>query len=84
VTTLSAGLQLLLDTDLRSTLPLIAQPTLVIHGERDELAPIAAGEFLASTLASGRLVTIRGAAHAPFLSNPSAVSRAMLEFFDER
>ena len=82
--TLTRGLQLLLDTDLRTTLPAIAQRTLVIHGERDVLAPLAAGEFLASALPSARLLPIPGAAHAPFLSAPHAVSRAMLEFFDER
>ncbi|MGZ5121481.1 MAG: alpha/beta fold hydrolase [Burkholderiales bacterium] len=82
--TLTQGLQLLLDTDLRTTLPWIVQRTLVIHGERDVLTPLAAGEFLASALPSVRLVPIPGAAHAPFLSAPDAVSRAMLEFFDER
>jgi pimeloyl-[acyl-carrier protein] methyl ester esterase len=81
---LTQGLQLLLDTDLRTTLPLIAQRTLVIHGERDVLAPLPAGEFLASALPSVRLFPVPGAAHAPFLSSPHAVSRAMLEFFDER
>jgi pimeloyl-[acyl-carrier protein] methyl ester esterase len=82
--TLTQGLQLLLDTDLRTTLPLIAQRTLVIHGERDVLAPLPAGEFLASALPSVRLLPVPGASHAPFLSSPHAVSRAMLEFFDER
>jgi pimeloyl-[acyl-carrier protein] methyl ester esterase len=82
--TLTQGLHLLMDTDLRATLQLIAQPALVIHGERDVLAPLAAGEFLASALPSVRLVRVPGAAHAPFLSAPDAVSQAMLEFFDER
>ena len=34
--------------DLRAHLSDIQQPTLVIHGERDTLAPIAAAEFTAS------------------------------------
>jgi pimeloyl-[acyl-carrier protein] methyl ester esterase len=78
------GLTLLLETDLRDTLPLIAQPALVIHGECDTLAPLAAAVFLAKSLPAASLLTLAGAAHAPFVSQPAAVSRAMLDFFDER
>jgi pimeloyl-[acyl-carrier protein] methyl ester esterase len=81
--TLIAGLKLLVDIDLREALPLIPQHTLVIHGERDALAPLAAGEYLARVLPSGRLLVIRGAAHAPFLSAPAEVMRAVTEFVDE-
>lgn len=81
--TLVAGLRFLLETDLREALPLIAQNTLVIHGERDALAPLAAGEYLARALPSARLRVISGAAHAPFLSAPAEVGRAMMEFVDE-
>jgi pimeloyl-[acyl-carrier protein] methyl ester esterase len=82
--TLRAGLKVLLDTDLREALPLIAHDTLVIHGESDALAPLAAGEYLARMSPSARLVVIRGAAHAPFLSAPAEVKRAVMEFVDER
>ncbi|HEY0336784.1 MAG TPA: alpha/beta fold hydrolase [Burkholderiales bacterium] len=81
--TLKAGLKVLLDTDLREALPLIAQDTLVIHGENDALAPVAAGEYLARMLPAGRLVVIRGAAHAPFLSAPDEVTKAVMEFVDD-
>jgi pimeloyl-[acyl-carrier protein] methyl ester esterase len=57
---------------------------LVIHGECDTLAPLAAAVFLAKTLPAASLLTLAGAAHAPFVSQPAAVSRAMLDFFDER
>jgi pimeloyl-[acyl-carrier protein] methyl ester esterase len=83
VKTLAAGLRFLLDTDLREALPLIAQSALVIHGERDALAPLAAAEYLARMLPSGRLLVIPGAAHAPFLSAPAEVMRAVTEFVDE-
>jgi len=83
VKTLLAGLNVLLDTDLREVLPLIAQDTLVIHGDRDALTPLAAGEYLARVLPSGRLVVIRGAAHAPFLAAPEEVTKTVMEFVDE-
>ncbi len=67
---LQFGLDTLRDTDLRRALPEVMLPTLVIAGERDTLMPHGAAEYLASQLPNGRLVTIKGAAHAPFLSHP--------------
>ena len=40
---LQAGLGILRESDLRPFLPGIHQRTLAIHGERDQLTPIAAG-----------------------------------------
>lgn len=77
---LAGGLELLRSADLRAQLPHITQPTLVIHGERDTLAPLAAAEFTARALPHGRLLVIPGAGHAPFISHPDHVIAAMLEF----
>ena len=79
-TTLSAGLRVLLGTDLRASLAEVAQPALAIHGENDRLVPLAAGEHVARTLRRGRLVTIAGAAHAPFASRADDVARAIEDF----
>jgi pimeloyl-[acyl-carrier protein] methyl ester esterase len=81
---LKQGLELLLGVDLREGLPGIRQPVLVLHGERDTLAPPAAGEYLARVLPHARLVRLRGAAHAPFLSDPRRVERLLAGFLDER
>lgn len=81
---LKQGLELLLDVDLRERLSDIRQSALVLHGERDTLAPPAAGEYLAKVLPHARLVRLRGAAHAPFLSDPRRVGRLLAGFFDER
>lgn len=67
---LREGLEILRDTDLRGELPQIAQPALVIAGERDTLTPSAASAYLAQTLPDARMAEIKGAAHAPFLSHP--------------
>jgi pimeloyl-[acyl-carrier protein] methyl ester esterase len=82
--TLRQGLHLLSQTDFRDTLPLVAQRALVIHGERDTVTPLAAGVFVANTLPQARLLTVAGAAHAPFLSQVAAVSTAIMDFFHER
>ena len=47
---LQSGLEILRDCDLRSALPGIRQPVLVIGGERDTLTPPPAAHFLAAQL----------------------------------
>jgi pimeloyl-[acyl-carrier protein] methyl ester esterase len=78
---LEQGLNVLLETDLRSALENVAQPVLVVHGERDALTPPAAGEYLASGVQRGRLCVVPGAAHAPFVTHASTIACAMQEFF---
>ena len=82
--TLRAALVLLGTLDLRADTGRVAQPVLVIAGNRDTLVPVAAAEWLASALPNGRLVTIDGAAHAPFLSHPQEFGRALTAFLDVR
>jgi len=67
---LRAGLNVLRDADLRAELPEITQPILVIAGERDKLTPPEASHYMAQAIPSARLVEVKGAAHAPFLSHP--------------
>lgn len=81
--TLSAGMCLLQQTDLRAEASRIRQPTGLIHGERDALCPLSGAEWLAGQLPSVRCVTIRRAAHAPFLSHPREFAAALTEFIDE-
>lgn len=81
--TLAGGLRILIESDLRDALGSIRQSVLVVHGDRDNLAPLAAGEYLSRQLLNARLLVLRGAAHAPFLSKPEATSAALREFFDE-
>jgi pimeloyl-[acyl-carrier protein] methyl ester esterase len=78
---LQQGLTLLRGTDLRSHLQEIAQPTLVIHGDQDQLVPVDAGRYIARELPSASFRAIAGAAHAPFLSKPQAVARLFAEHF---
>lgn len=74
------GLDWLGSVDLRATLASIAQPTLVLHGDKDPLMPIAAAEHLARTLPDSRLVRFTETAHAPFLADPASFVRQVSEF----
>ncbi|MDH5785049.1 MAG: pimeloyl-ACP methyl ester esterase BioH [Chromatiales bacterium] len=77
---LAGGLEILRTIDLRQLLPAIQQQTLVLHGKRDTLAPMAAAEYMAARLPRGQIEVIEGAAHAPFLSHPDEFIAVMEEY----
>jgi pimeloyl-[acyl-carrier protein] methyl ester esterase len=80
---LAAGLGVLLDADLRRNLRRVRQPVLVLHGAHDRIVPPAAGRRLAAALPDARFRLLRSCGHAPFLSQPARVARALRTFFDE-
>jgi pimeloyl-[acyl-carrier protein] methyl ester esterase len=77
---LIAGLRLLQETDMRGEVRHIMQPVLIIHGERDTLAPLAAGAFLQRTMPRASMEIFPGCAHAPFIAQSQRVARHMTEF----
>lgn len=77
---LAAGLQLLGDADLRPLLRSIKQPTLILHGQRDTLAPFAAAKYTATQMRNAKLITIAGAGHAPFISHPELFADEVMAF----
>lgn len=78
---LQAGLGILLESDLRSSAGALGMPLLVLHGERDTLAPSDAARWLAEQVHGAHLTVIPGCAHAPFLSHPAVFLQAAMEFF---
>lgn len=60
----------------------ITCPVLVVHGDRDRSAPYAAGRAWAERLPNARLLTVAGAAHAPWIEAPDKVVSAIDEFLD--
>jgi len=80
---LERGLDILLEADLRAGLAAVKQPVLAIHGTRDSVVPAAAGRRLAAALPHARFQLVRGCAHAPFLSQPARIAKALQGFFDE-
>jgi pimeloyl-[acyl-carrier protein] methyl ester esterase len=77
---LSSGLAILRDTDLRDELPLLTQPTLVLHGALDTLTPPGAGAWLAQALPAAQHIAFARAAHAPHLSHGEDVAAAIRRF----
>jgi pimeloyl-ACP methyl ester carboxylesterase len=60
----------------------IAMPTLVIHGETDQLVPAENGRIIAGALPRARLVMIPNASHIFFTDQLEASSEALLAFLE--
>jgi pimeloyl-[acyl-carrier protein] methyl ester esterase len=77
---LLASLGWLRDTDLRPQAALLQARTLVIHGTRDALAPVAAGHWLATHIRDATLLELSDAAHLPFFTHRAPVLEALGAF----
>jgi pimeloyl-[acyl-carrier protein] methyl ester esterase len=66
---LRRDLDLLGSEDLRSRVPLIAQPTLAIAGQNDRVTPPGATRWIAEALPDARFAQIERAGHASFISH---------------
>lgn len=78
-----AQLQAVLGYETYARLGAIRVPTLVLHGEDDQLVPAANGRDLASRIRGARLVLVPSASHILFTDQPETVNRAILEFLHE-
>jgi class 3 adenylate cyclase len=65
--------------DVRSVLPTIHVPTLVIHATDDPIA-VQGGRYLADHIPGARFVEVDGHDHAPWTSDPDRINRAIEEF----
>ena len=65
--------------DVRSVLPAISVPTLVIHAT-DDLIPVQGARYLADHIPGAKLMEIEGNDHAPWISDPDQISNAIEEF----
>ncbi|MFH0886554.1 MAG: alpha/beta hydrolase [bacterium] len=66
--------------DMRSILCSINVPTLLIHGEIDQVCYKGTSEYMAEHITGSKLVIIPDAAHAPFLTKPGKFNKMILEF----
>lgn len=82
--TLQKALSVLLDSDLRAEIGHLKHATLLIHGDRDTLAPVQAAHWMMQTLPNAYLRVIAGASHAPFLSHQTQFSEALIDFLQAR
>jgi pimeloyl-[acyl-carrier protein] methyl ester esterase len=81
---LTAGLEILRETDLREVVPLVQQPALLIHGDSDSVVPVDAAQWLVHRLPDATLQVFPRCGHAPFLSRPREFVREVADFFDAR
>lgn len=80
--TLNRSLNILLEADLRASVLHLRRPTLLIHGDRDTLAPVAAAHWMAKNLPMAYLRVMAGASHAPFLSHTEQFTNALEQFLE--
>jgi pimeloyl-[acyl-carrier protein] methyl ester esterase len=76
------ALNILLETDLRADIEHIRKPTLLIHGDRDTLAPVQAAHWMMQNLPTGFLRVMAGASHAPFLSHQEHFIDTVVQFLE--
>jgi class 3 adenylate cyclase len=65
--------------DVRSILPTISVPTLVIHA-RDEVIPVQEGRYIADHIPGARMLEVDGNDHVPWLANPDRILTVVEEF----
>ena len=70
--------------DLRSALPRMAAPTLVIAGAEDRATPPAHAEAIAAAVPNARLELLDGAAHLASVQCPEPVTRLIDEHLARR
>lgn len=69
--------------DYKDQLKRITVPVLAIWGENDNLIPQTEADLLVSSAKQGRKVVIAGGSHAPYMTDPKAWHKVLLEFLDE-
>ena len=80
IKTLTEGLKILIDTDLRGLTGY--PPALIVHGDRDRLVPLRAALWQFRHRPGSQLKIIHGAAHAPFLSHPAEFVETLKNYWD--
>jgi pimeloyl-ACP methyl ester carboxylesterase/DNA-binding CsgD family transcriptional regulator len=73
-------LELIYRTDVRSELPLVRAPTLVVHRRSDRAIPYVLGRELAASIPGATLIPLDGCAHFPWAGDAHSVVRALRSF----
>jgi pimeloyl-[acyl-carrier protein] methyl ester esterase len=74
---LAAGLDYLLNTDLRPQLSRIQAGALIIQGDQDAIVPPAQAEVLRQFLKDSQMVELSDAGHAPFITQADAFNEVL-------
>jgi pimeloyl-ACP methyl ester carboxylesterase len=70
------------EADIRSILPTIRIPTLVLHRTGDRCLHVDEGRYLASQIPGARFVELPGIDHLPFVGDQDAILNEVGEFLD--
>ncbi|MFQ5551257.1 MAG: alpha/beta fold hydrolase, partial [Gemmatimonadales bacterium] len=70
--------------DARDSLARITSPTIVLHGDRDSLFPVAVAQNLSRAIVGAELRIVRGAGHILPLSHPEAILSALSDLLGLR
>lgn len=74
-----------LEIDVRSVLPTISVPTLVLHAQDDPVIPVSHGRFVADHIPGAQMVTFPGAFHGSWLpGRVDAIKRQVIAFMREQ
>ncbi len=81
---LAAGLDYLMDADLRSGLPKIVNQPVFVHGDMDSIVPPAQAIYLSKRLPGSRLILLPGAGHLLFVTQAATFNEIVGEVVRER
>lgn len=76
-------LNFLLKDDIRDNLKNIKVPTLIVHGDIDKICPVGAGKYMAREIPDSKLIILEGVGHAPFLTQPERINKAIKKFYHD-
>ncbi len=66
--------------DIRSRLSEIEVPTLLIHGDCDQIVPLKSAEYMRQNIISSELYIFEGVGHAPFLERAKYFNSCLRDF----
>lgn len=68
--------------DLTGRLGDIDIPTIVVHGEKDTIWPLEAGQTFANAIPTAELTVVAGAGHVPMMTRPDQTAHSLKTFLD--
>lgn len=80
INSLSLGLDYLIQKDLRTKLPHITIPILIIQGEDDNICPLEGAVYIKTMSKNSNIEIIKEAGHIPFFTNPNACYNIISKF----
>ena len=79
-TELLADIERLKTIDIRPALKRIQVPTLLIHGEKDQIVPVKSAEYMAENIQRSELYIFDGVGHAPFIERAKYFNLRLRDF----